>query len=130
MKLYLKHILTREITTNTHDCLVIILRIGTSPEAILILIKEEKKRFQRIFPQLNHSYFYNIQAIEKHMYIWGNFFVYKLKEQMQSNSKKKLNEITKQWNEWRKNKAVSFFHVNIRHIIYWIAQHEVKINCC
>ena len=96
MKLYLKHILTREITTNTHDCLVIILRIGTFPEAILILIKEEKKRFQRIFPRLNHSYFYNIQAIEKHMYIWGNFFVYKLKEQMQSNSKKKLNEITKQ----------------------------------
>ena len=95
MKLYLKHILTREITTNTHDCLVIILRIGTFPEAILILIKEEK-RFQRIFPRLNHSYFYNIQAIEKHMYIWGNFFVYKLKEQMQSNSKKKLNEITKQ----------------------------------
>ena len=26
-----------------------------------------------------------ISWIEKHMYIWGNFFVYTLKEQMQSN---------------------------------------------
>ena len=47
MKFYLKHILTREITTNTRNCLVIILRIGTFPEAILIFIKEKKEKISK-----------------------------------------------------------------------------------
>ena len=84
MKFYLKHILTRKITANTRDCLVIIFRIETFREAILIFMNK-KKRFQRIVSRLYPSYFYSIQGIEKHTYIWGNFFVYKLKEQMQLN---------------------------------------------
>ena len=43
MKFYLTHILTKEIT-NSHDCLLIIFRIETFPEAILIFIKEKKEK--------------------------------------------------------------------------------------
>ena len=63
MKFYLKHILRREIT-NTRDCLAIIFRIETLPEAILIFIKEKKEKISkdlfRIIPFLllqHTSYF-------------------------------------------------------------------------
>ena len=50
MKFYLKHILTREIT-NTRDFLVIIFRIETFPEAILIFIKGKKEKISKdLFP--------------------------------------------------------------------------------
>ena len=73
MKFYLKHILTRTITANTRDCLVIIFRIETFREAILIFMNKKKEKISKdrfpIIPFLLHS----IQGIEKHTYIWGSF---------------------------------------------------------
>ena len=51
MEFYMNHILTREITTNARNCLVMIFHIETLPEAILIFIKEKKEKISKgLFP--------------------------------------------------------------------------------
>ena len=126
MKFYLKHILTREITIDTLDCLVKILHIRTFPEAILIFIEEKKEKlskdlFLTLFLLLQHASYW-----KAYVYL-GKLSCLQVKGKDAIKFKKNLNNETMK-RIMKKQSCLNFSH---GHQVYnWIAQHKVKINCC
>ena len=93
MKFYLKHILTRDNNKYTRLSGYNPLHRDFPRSSFDFYKRKERKDFKGSFPDYTLPTFTTYKLLKS---TWGNFFVYKLKEQMQSNLKKKLNEITKQ----------------------------------
>ena len=129
MKFYLKHILTREITTNTRDCLAIILCIGSFPEAIWIFIKEKKEKISKdLFPIIPFLLLQHTSYWKAYVYL-GTLFCLQVKGTDAIEFEKKFKWSNETMKRIKKEQSCLIF--SREHQVYnWIAQCKVKINCC